>query len=72
MKEKYANSKWILRNIFCRRSNLSNDGIISQRQGLKMDVKNDIFWPEMGSGFGDELPGVHSPRFNSIITVNTR
>ena len=28
-KEKYANSKWILRNLFPRRSNLSNDGIIS-------------------------------------------
>ena len=26
-----------------------------------MDVKNDIFWPEMGSGFGDKLPGVHPP-----------
>ena len=37
-----------------------------------MDVKNDIFWPEMGSGFGepggtphDELPGVHPP--DSIV-----
>ena len=33
-----------------------------------MDVKNDIFWPEMGPGFGEpggtphhELPGVHPP-----------
>ena len=50
-KEKYANSKWILRNLFRRRSNLSNDGIISQRPGLKTEVKNNIFWPEMGLGF---------------------
>ena len=37
-----------------------------------MDVKNDIFWPEMASGFGEpggtphtELPGVHPP--DSIV-----
>ena len=64
---------------FCRRSNLSNDGIISQRQGLKMDVKNNIFLPEMGSGFGEpggtphnELPGVHPQIQQLVITVNTR
>ena len=28
-KDKYANSKWILRNRFCCCSNLSNDDIIS-------------------------------------------
>ena len=27
--EKYGNSKWILRNLFCCCSNLSNDDIIS-------------------------------------------
>ena len=37
-----------------------------------MDVKNDSFWPEMGSGFGEpggtphhELPEVHPP--DSIV-----
>ena len=38
---------------FCLRSSLSNDDIISaQRPGLKTGVENDIFWSEIGSGFG--------------------
>ena len=38
--EKYANSKWIWR-IFCLRSNLSNDNIISDlRPSLKTDAEN--------------------------------
>ena len=49
----YANLKWILRNFFCACSNLSNDEIISQRPGLKTGVKNDNFWSEIGSGFGE-------------------
>ena len=64
-KEKYANSKWILGNLFCCCSNLSNDDIISERPGLiigmdfrgaprlKTGMKNDIFWSEIGSGFGE-------------------
>ena len=36
--EKYANSKWILRNRFCCCSNLSNDDIIFPRPGLRMDM----------------------------------
>ena len=28
-KKKYVNSKWILRNLFCQHTNLSNDDIIS-------------------------------------------
>ena len=42
----YSNSKWILRNLFCWCSNLSNDDIISKRPGLKTGVKNDIIWSE--------------------------
>ena len=41
-KEKYANSKWILRNLFCCCSNLSNQGnkgIISERPGLRTGMK---------------------------------
>ena len=49
----YANLKWVLRNLFCAFSNLSNDEIISQRPGLKTGVKNDIFWSEIGSGCGE-------------------
>ena len=59
-KDKYANSKWMLRNSFCCCSNLSNNnGIIFQRPGLKTGVKNDIFWSEIGSGFGE--PGGSPP-----------
>ena len=35
----YWNSKWILRNLFCCCSNLSNDDIISKRPGLSMDFR---------------------------------
>ena len=49
----YANLKWILRIFFCACSNLSNDEIISQRPDLKTGVKNDIYWSETGSGFGE-------------------
>ena len=35
-KEKYANSKWIVRSLFCCCSNLSNDEIIYERPGLRM------------------------------------
>ena len=52
-KEKYANSKWILRNRFCCCSNLSNNDIISQRPGLNKGVKSGIFLPEIVSGFGE-------------------
>ena len=58
-KDKYANSKWMLRNSFCCCSNLSNNGIIFQRPGLKTGVKNDIFWSQIGSGFGE--PGGRPP-----------
>ena len=58
-KDKYANSKWMLRNSFCCCSNLSNNGIIFQRPGLKTGVQNDIFWSEIGSGFGE--PGDRPP-----------
>ena len=37
-KEKYADSEWILRNLFCCCSNLSNDDIISYRPGLRMGM----------------------------------
>ena len=41
------------KNFFCACSNLSNDEIISQRPDLKTGVKNDIYWSETGSGFGE-------------------
>ena len=56
-KEKYANSTQSLRNLFCWRSNLSNDDIIPWRQGLKTGVKNFIFWSEIGSEFRE--PAAH-------------
>ena len=40
---------------------LSNDDIISLKPGLKTGVKNDIFWSEIGSGFG-EPAGTPPPR----------
>ena len=47
-KEKCTNSKWILMDFFCPRSNRSNhtgnDDIISQRPDLKTGVKNGIFF----------------------------
>ena len=57
----------------CLRSNLSNDNIISasrpglktgvdfMRSGLKTGAQNDIFWREIGSGFG-EPGGTLPPR----------
>ena len=40
--------------IFCLRSNLSNDEIISaDRPGLKTGMENDIFGAGIGSGFGE-------------------
>ena len=42
-----------------KHANLSNDAIIPLRPGLKTDVKNDIFWCEIGSGFGE--PGGTPP-----------
>ena len=56
---------------FCLRSNLSNDNISSAERpglktgsgfqwcGLKTGVENDIFWSEIGSGFGE--PGGTPP-----------
>ena len=38
-------------NLFCWRSNLGHDDIISQRLGLITGAKNDICWPKKGSGF---------------------
>ena len=48
---------------FIWRSNLSNDDIISYRPGLKTlpSVENEIFWSEIGSGFG-EPGGILPPR----------
>ena len=70
-REKYANSKWILRIFFCWRSDLTNDDIISAQIRLKMGMNfwaqgengcgNDIFWSEIGSGFG-ESGGTPPPR----------
>ena len=62
LKEQEINLKWILRNLFGWCSNLSNDDIISKRPGLKTGVKNDIFWSEIGSGFG-ELDGTPHEEF---------
>ena len=56
--EKYANKKYILLAL-----NLKNDDIISYRPGLKMDVKNEIFWSEIRSRFG-ELCSTPPPRIS--------
>jgi len=56
---------------------LSNDEIISSRPGLKTGVKNDIFWSEIGSGFGEpggtpppriprSTPGYHAGNTSSL------
>ena len=51
--------------IFCLRSNLKNDEIISAKSlGLKTTLENDIFWPEIGSGFGEN--GRHTPTKYSL------
>ena len=51
---------------FCLHSNPSNNNIISaQMPGLKMGVKNDIFWSKIGSGFG-EPGGTPPPRIPRI------
>ena len=52
-KEKCATIKWILRNLFCYFSNLSNDDKISWRPGLKTGMKSANFWSELGSGIGE-------------------
>ena len=50
--------------LFCVRSNLRNDDIISaERPGLKTGVENYIFWSEIGSGFG-EPGGTPPPRIS--------
>ena len=71
-KEKYANSKWIWR-IFCLRSNLGNDNIISaNRPGLKtgMDFRGLVWklvwkikfcWSEIRSETGKQ-GGIPLPR----------
>ena len=63
-KEKYANKKYILLAL-----NLKNDDIISYRPGLKMDVKNEIFWSEIRSRFG-ELCSTPSPRISFLYFMN--
>ena len=67
-KEKYANSKRLLRKLFCSCSNLSNDEIISLRLGLKTGVKSNNFWSETGSGFGEPIgpPPRRIPRSTSL------
>ena len=75
-KEKCASSKWILRNLFCWRSNLrrlatsqpheflSENGYRFQRPGLKTSVEIDIIWSEIGSWFGG-LGSTPHPHKNS-------
>ena len=50
---------------FCLRSNLSYDDSISALSPvLKTGVENDIFWSEIGSGFGepDHTPPPRIPK----------
>ena len=58
-KEKYANSKWILANLFCCSSNLSKDYVISYRAGLKKGVNNHIFWSERGQNLENRVAHPH-------------
>ena len=67
------------KKFFCCRSdplsNHDNDDITYQRPGLKTSVKNDIFWPEIGSGFAyphQEFPGVppQAKRQNNFSKLN--
>ena len=58
-KEKYANLKWILTNLFCCSSNLSKDYIISYRTGLKKGVNNHIFWSERGQNLENRVAHPH-------------
>ena len=62
-REQRFNSNWLRKNK--KYANLSNDAIIPLRPGLKTDVKNYIFWCEIGSGFG-ELGGTRPPRIPRI------
>ena len=75
-KEKCASLKWILRNLFCWRSNLkrlatsqpheflSENGYRFQRPGLKTSVEIDIIWSEIGSWF-EGLGSTPHPHKNS-------
>ena len=79
-KEKCADSKWNLRNLFCCCSNQGNfldarseNGYGFYRLGLKTGVKNDIIWSEIRPGLENraahphrEFPGV-PPRALLII-----
>ena len=58
-KEKYANSKWILTNLFCCSSNLSKDYVISYRAGLKKGVNNNFFWSERGQNLENRVAHPH-------------
>ena len=65
-KEKYADSKWNLRNLFCCCSDQGNfldarseNGYGFYRLGLKSGVKNDIIWSEMGSGLENQAAHLH-------------
>ena len=79
-KEKYENSKWILRHLFCCCSNLSNnDNFLKaspeneygfKRPGLKTGVNNDIFWSEIGSEFG-KPGGTPLPRIPRSTSTGT-
>ena len=58
-KEKYANSKWTLTNLFCCSSSLSKDYVISYRAGLKKGVNNHIFWSERGHNLENQVAHPH-------------
>ena len=56
-REKYANSKWILRNTVCCCYYLSNHDIISYRS--EHGCEKLLFWSKIGSGSGE--PGDRPP-----------
>ena len=65
-KEKYADSKWNLRNTFCCCSNQGNfldarseNGYGFYGLGLKTGVKNDIIWSEIGPGLENRAAHPH-------------
>ena len=66
-KEKYANSKWVLTNLFCWRSNVSNDDKISLTwNGCKNTLRKQPTFGDATSGFPAKVRLINECR-NSIL-----
>ena len=62
-----CNSKRILRNCFVGVLIKVHNDITSKGPGLQLGVKNEIFWSEIGSGFGELESIIFNKTFMSVI-----